>query len=94
MAIIFSQAVREKLAVKHAVSEDEVRECFANKIGQYLQDPRADHKTDPPTLWFVAETNFGKRLKVIFVYRDGNIFIKSAYLADKDAIRIYDSIGK
>lgn len=94
MAIIFSQAVREKLAVKHGVSEDEVRECFANKIGQYLQDPREDHKTDPPTLWFVAETNFGKRLKVIFVYRDGNIFIKSAYLADKDAIRIYDSIGK
>ncbi|MCF8199757.1 MAG: hypothetical protein K9J42_13390 [Sulfuritalea sp.] len=94
MAVIFSQVIRDKLAAKHSVSEDDVRECFANKAGQYLEDPRADHQTDPPTLWFVSETNSGRRLKVIFVYRDGNIFIKSAYGADENSIRIYERLGK
>lgn len=94
MAIIFSQGIRDKLASKHSVSEDDVRECFANRSGQFLEDTREDHKTDPATLWFVAETNSGRRLKVIFVYRDGNIFIKSAYVAEEKSIRIYDSLGK
>lgn len=94
MAIKISQAIKEKLHKKHAVCETEVVQCFENKCGMYLMDEREDHKTDPPTLWFVAETNQGRILKVVFMFLDGNIHIKTAYEANKKEIAIYEQKGK
>jgi len=53
-----------EMAVKHGVNKDEIEQCFANRTGPYLEDTRADHLTDPITLWFIAETNFGRLLKL------------------------------
>ncbi|MCP2009817.1 uncharacterized DUF497 family protein [Duganella sp. HSC-15S17] len=59
-----------------------------------LTDEREDHKRNPPTLWFVAETRKGRLLKVVFQMRDGNCHIITAYEANKDEIRIYETKGK
>jgi uncharacterized DUF497 family protein len=64
-----SPAVRKKLAAKHNVTEDEVRQCFLNVNGVFLRDKRERHDSDPPTWWFVAETNRGRLLKVCFCSR-------------------------
>lgn len=94
MAIQISSKTREKLASKHNVSEEEVAQCFANRVGNYLLDTREDHASDPPTLWFVSETDHGRKLKIVFVHRDGNIYLRTAFLADEKAIRIYDKYGR
>lgn len=85
-----SSKVLDKLAQKHKVERREVEQCFENKCGLYLMDDREDHKSDPPTLWFVAPTNSGRLLKVIFIYRDGHLDLRSAYDADADAQALYD----
>ncbi|EME3604252.1 TPA: hypothetical protein ACHO10_005740 [Klebsiella michiganensis] len=62
-----------KIQVKHGVSPKEVNECVMNRDGGYLIDTREDHQTNPQTLWFIAETNKGRLLKICFVPKgDGN----------------------
>lgn len=90
LKLIISAKVAGKLAKKHNVTEDEIVECFANRTAGFLLDEREYHKTEPPTRWFVAETNRGRLLKVVFVPTNG-IFIKTAYEANADEIRIYNS---
>ncbi len=94
MALIVSPKIRAKLADKHSVSIDEVKQCFANRCGNYLEDEREDHKSDPPTLWFVAETDFGKKLKVCFICESGNIYLRTAFPADPESISIFERHGK
>ncbi|MBV2184332.1 MAG: hypothetical protein KUL88_07325 [Rhizobium sp.] len=94
MAIIISPKIAEKLQKKHSVSHDEVTQCFANRDGRLLVDTREDHASDPPTLWFVAETDYGRLLKIAFVQRDGDIYLRTAYQANAEEIRIYEKYGK
>jgi len=88
MALIISPKIRQKLAKKHGVSKEEVIQCFANwdtSLYAPMIDDREEHATDPPTRWFVAETDMGRMLKVLFVWyeEDGRIYLKSAYEASK-----------
>ena len=84
-----SSRVRLKLLAKRpSVTEEEIEECFASREGVFLEDVRAKNVTVPPTQWFVAETDMGRRLKVAFIY-DGDIVIKTAYDADPEEISIY-----
>ena len=48
-----------------------------------------DHVTDPVSEWFVGETDRGRLLKIIFVFREGNLYLKSAYPANDKTQRIY-----
>ncbi len=89
-----SQDILIKLNTKHSVSRREVEQCFDNKCGLYLLDEREDHKSDPPTLWFVAPTNNGRLLKVVFVFRDGYVNLRTAYDADELSRKIYDHHGR
>jgi uncharacterized DUF497 family protein len=89
MALKCSTAVKQKLAEKHGVSVDEVQQCFANREGGLLEDTREDHKSDPPTQWFIAETDYGRRLKVVFIFKDGNILLKTAYVPNCKEEKIY-----
>lgn len=57
MQLVISDAIRAKLQAKHDVSSKDVRECFENREGGFLEDDREDHRTDPPTLWFIAPNN-------------------------------------
>ena len=52
-----SPQVRDKLAARHNVGVDEIKQCFCNREKGFLRDSREEHRTDPPTQWFVAEAN-------------------------------------
>ena len=93
-SLVISPQLLQKLQEKHRVTRREVEQCFENKIGNYLEDDREEHRSDPPTLWFVAPTNCDRLLKVIFVFLDGNIYIKSAYEPSQTVIEIYNRKGK
>lgn len=92
--LIISPALIQKLQDKHAVIRREVEQCFENRVGNYVEDDREEHITDPPTLWFVSPTNCDRLLKIIFVFLDGNIYIKSAYEPSQKVIELYDLKGK
>lgn len=92
--LIISANVLVKLRDKHDVSVREIEQCFENKCGVYLEDNREDHQTDPPTLWFVAPTNRDRLLKVVLMFFDGNVHIKSAFDADEASMQIYEAHGK
>lgn len=95
MALVLSEKVREKLAGKTPpVSEDEILQCFANRSGRYLLDQREQNQTDPPTRWFLAETDYGRMLKVVLVQTGEGVVIKTAY--DPNAIEqeIYQRFGE
>ena len=90
MPLKMSKKIREKLSLKQPpVTEEEIVQCFANKIGGFLIDARETHVTDPPTKWFVSETNYGRKLKVVFILKEGNIIIKPAFDPNSTELRIY-----
>ena len=95
MEIYISKRVQEKLDSKHGgVTMTEIRQCFANRAGRFLNDVRADHLSNPITQWFIAETDFGKELKLAFIERQGNIHIKTAYAPNDDERRAYEEGNK
>ena len=91
--LVISPAVLEKITAKHSVTPLEVEQCFENRSGPYVLDETEEHQTDPPTLWFIAPTTRNRVLKVIFVFRDGNVFLKSAYDPSKAAVELYDKVS-
>lgn len=92
--LIISPRIDEKLDKKHDVEPAEIDQCFDNKCGFNLIDDRENHRTDPPSLYFVAETDKGRLLKIIFVYRDGKYYIKSAFEPTQSEIQHYEDEGK
>jgi uncharacterized DUF497 family protein len=62
-----AKTILTKIQEKHGVSPKEVGECFLNRDGEFLIDTREEHQTTPQTLWFIAETNKGRLLKICFV---------------------------
>lgn len=95
MGLIISPTIRKKLANKQPpVNEDDILQCFSNRVGKLLEDTREDNKTDPPTKWFIAETDYGLNLKIVFISRNGDIYIRTAYAPNADEVRIYNKYGK
>lgn len=88
--IYVSEWVRGKL-VLHDVEETEVEEAFCNSGPPYLRDDREEHRTVPPTYWFVALTMDDRPLKVIFIpYEEEKIIrLKSAYEPTEQEIERY-----
>ena len=91
MGLFISPRVRQKLLTKHNVTEAQVLQCFANRIASDLFDSRPEHKTDPPTRWFIAETDYGIQLKVCYVLDPTTnvVEIKSAFPPNQDELGIY-----
>jgi len=86
-----SKNIAEKLKVKHSVTIDEVHECFLNRTKGLLEDTRVDHKTNPPTLWFIAETDHGRLLKIVYIeLLNGSYEVKTAYKPNDIEVRIYE----
>lgn len=89
-----SASVQAKLAAKvPPVKRDEILQCFANREGKFLLDTREEHESDPPTRWFIAETNFGRKLKIAFIARGTVVTIRTAYDPNADELRIYSKYG-
>lgn len=90
MKINISPKVLRKLAARHKVEVHEIEQCFCNRERGFLIDTREDHKTDPQTMWFVAETNFGRKLKVVFmILEDKSVTIKSVFAPNEKELEIY-----
>ena len=93
MKIFVSERVQVKLNEKHGgITQDEIRECFANRTGEYLLDGREDHLTNPVTRWFIAETDRGRRLKICFIPYPEHIVIKTAFEPNATEIAMYGEI--
>jgi uncharacterized DUF497 family protein len=92
--LFISPFIREKLQTRHGVEVREVEQCFENRCGDYLEDTRAQHKTDPATNWFIAPTNQGRLLKIVFVSKEGTVFLKSAFEPNQKEIAIYEEFAK
>ena len=88
--LVISQKTENKLAEKHQVRPNEVRPCFGNREAGFPEDDREDNRTDPPAKWFISYTNRGRKLKVVFVFKEGKVFLKTAYPPNPDEISIYN----
>lgn len=94
MSILITKEIEDKLREKHQVTPKEIAECLQNMNGGLLIDGRDKHKTNPPTNWFIAETNHKRVLKVCFMLIAGDFHIKSAFEPNDDEVRIYNKYGK
>lgn len=56
-------------------------------------DTRVLTKTNPPTLWFVACTNKGRSLKVVYIQKGNIVELKTAYDPNEEEARIYKRYG-
>ncbi len=99
MKLNISTKVKNKLHEKHGVNEEKILQCFSSREKGYLEDIREDHKTDPATLWFIAETDYGEKLKIVFIFEEisdeeGNmtkvVTIKTAYAPNSNETYIYE----
>ncbi len=91
MRLLISTKVKSKLFKKHAVTENEIRECFLNRERATLRDEREDHQSDPPTLWIIAKTDYLRELKLVFMVTDKGVILKTAYEPNQQEIQIYKS---
>lgn len=94
MAVIISPKIANKLKSKHAVSEKEAGQCFENRTGNLLTDNREQHKSNPPTMWFIAPTNETRLLKVCFIQKGSDSYVRTVFTPDANEIRIYRTHGK
>ncbi|MBA0186274.1 ADP-ribosyl-(dinitrogen reductase) hydrolase [Pectobacterium versatile] len=92
--MVISEEVEDKLRNRHQVSSKEVEECLQNITGSLLFDRRDEHKTTPPTRWFIAETNQRRELKVCIMMIGTDIHIKSAFEPNEEEKRIYKKYSK
>ncbi|MFN8849131.1 MAG: ADP-ribosyl-(dinitrogen reductase) hydrolase [Inhella sp.] len=88
-----TDTVAKKLREKHGVDRREVEHCFMNRLGRLLEDKRARHKTNPPTLWFLSKTNQGRLLKIVYIQTGLAIDLKSAFEPNADEVAIYAKYG-
>jgi uncharacterized DUF497 family protein len=92
--LLISRAIERKLALKHGISREDVEQCFNNRVRTYLMDNRLEHHTEPPTEWFISENDKGVLIKIVFVFDNGAIYLKSAFLPNSTEIRIYNTISE
>lgn len=92
-ALKITDAVLLKLRDRHHVSRREVEQCLMNRSGKLLFDNRAYRKTTPPTLWFIALTNQGRALKIVYIQKGPLIELKTAYEPNEEELRIYKRYG-
>jgi uncharacterized DUF497 family protein len=91
MSLNFSKGIALKLLQKHDVTITEVEECFDNREKGLLEDAREKHQTNPPTQWFIAKTDKGRLLKVVFIALGNGINeIKTAYEPNDQEVKIYE----
>ena len=88
-----SADVEDKLKNKHSVTRSEVEQCFSNRFGRLLMDDRAKHKTNPPTLWFLAPTNKGRTLKIVYIQDGLHVNLRSAFEPNTVEVDIYSRHG-
>ncbi|AWB56085.1 ADP-ribosyl-(dinitrogen reductase) hydrolase [Pasteurella multocida] len=93
MKLIISDKIVDKLKKKHSVSINEIYECISNIDGKLIEDTAEEHKTIPPSFWFISETNRGRKLKVVIVPVGNILYLKTAFDAKSKHIQLYESLN-
>lgn len=91
--LVFAESIKEKLSQKiPPVSVVEVEEAFSQWDGWWVEDDRHEHRSDPPTYWFLAETFDGRLLKVVIkpLKNSNRAYVRTAYDADTMEIYVYE----
>ena len=90
--VIASPNIIDKILLVHKVDILEVEEAFNNWVGRPLIDDRKQHRTNPPTIWFCAETTDGRILKIVGIplVETKEFVLKSAYEASDWEINFYE----
>lgn len=91
--LIISPDTEEKLIKKHGLRRLDVEQCFRNRDRSYILETRQEHKTEPPTEWFIAENDSGMLIKVVCIFDDGLIHLKSAFFPNDEEISIYNTMS-
>ncbi len=62
-----------------------------NRRNPYLEDVREEHATETgaPTLWFIGETDTGRRLKIVFVLEHRDIYLRTAFSPTESQTKDY-----
>lgn len=92
--LIISPDTEEKLIKKHGLRRVDVEQCFRNRQRSYLLETRPEHKTEPLSEWFIAENDSGKLIKIVCIFIDGMVYLKSAFTPNEDEISIYNTMSK
>jgi len=91
--LIISPEIEQKLARKHGLKRTDIEQCFRNRLRSYLIDKRLEHLTDPLTEWFISENDRGELIKVVCIFENGLIFLKSAFTPNEIEISIYNTMS-
>jgi len=62
-------------------------------LAKLLFDTRANTKTIPPTLWFIAPTNKNRKLKIVYIQKGLQLILKTAYEPNEVELAIYERFG-
>ncbi|MBK2124967.1 hypothetical protein [Fangia hongkongensis] len=91
--LVATAKIKDKLWNKHKVTISEVHQCFINREGCTLIDDREQNKTIPPTQWFLAETDAGRLLKIVFIEFESDIVLKTSYEPNSKEREIYKCLN-
>lgn len=94
--LIIHSTIEEKLRNKHGIKNPRriVLRLFRNLNGVLLIDTREKNlvkdygKNYIPTEWFIAKY-YGQYYKVVFLRKDNDIILKTAYIADSKSLYLY-----
>ena len=86
----------EKLKSKHKVLADEVEQVFLNRTGALAKEVRPRNQGENARFWFIAHTDRGRKLKVVFfvdVEEKAPVVI-TAYDPNDDEVKLYEKIKR
>ena len=92
--LIISPDTEEKLIKKHGLRRIDVEQCFRNREHSYLLETRPEHKTEPLSEWFISENDRGVLIKVVCIFIEGMIHLKSAFPPNDEEISIYNTMSE
>ena len=90
MKFVIAPGIVEKIA-KRGIDLKDIIECFANRTAGNIVDDREHNRTNPPTVWFISETDNRRELKVVYIHlaKADRAVIKSAYPPDREEKVMY-----
>lgn len=94
VTLVVTPRIANKLLHSHAVSLEEIEECFLNRTGPLIPDARNGRRSDPESYWFIGRTNIGRELKIFFTERDRRYYVKTAYPpSEREQKMYYDQLS-
>jgi hypothetical protein len=93
MYLYASKAIENKILEFHGIALIEAEEAFFNFNGKMLEDDRLQHKTKPPTYWFLSETFDGRLIKIVVKidWKNNIAFLRTAYEPSQEEVIFYEN---